>query len=111
MKIVNPRAVARKVPVYENWRTNEIIGDSYEFCHWTDEVVAQIDRQLEFLGAGPLRPAPDAVLTKKEKEIEWYENKRAEHIRFMETVLGRPRSEQEAEQALKAHEFEPITAP
>lgn len=65
MKIINPVPLARRVPVHESWRTNEIIGHDYELRHWTDEVVAQIDRQLEYLGAGSLRPAPGVVLTEK----------------------------------------------
>lgn len=104
--------MGRRVLVYESWGTSEVIRHDYEFRYWTDDVVTQIDRQLEFLGVGPLRPALDAELTEKEKEIEWYENNRAEHIRFIETVLGRTHSEQATEEALKRHAFyayDPIT--
>jgi len=105
VKIVNPQAISRQMPVYASYKTNDISGYRYEFCHWTDEIVKMIDRQLEYMGAGELPPAPGVELTDEEKKAEWYRTKRREHIAFMEKVLGKPSSEEENNEALAAHKY------
>lgn len=100
MEILNPRPFGFNRPQYESYATNEVIGHTYEFGSWEDDVTDQICRALERVNPSGLPQLPPEILGRDETEHErtarWLIGKRSEHMAYMLHVLGRPETEQEA---------------
>lgn len=107
MQILNPVAHTLRKPHYESWESADPWYHTDHFLRWEDDVTKQIDRQLVKLGYTglpqipwePVKENPNAEL------IEWLHAKRAEHVAKMETILGRPTTQEAAEAAIKALEY------
>lgn len=108
LRIIAPRARGYYRDTYENYGSDVVTGQEWVFTRWEDSVTEQADRRADVLiGRVNLPnglPKLNGAKSEKDREMsDWYRRKAEEHREYMISVLGTPRSEQEAELAVRNH--------